>query len=275
MMKDQTVMQGAKTALWDQMAKNYDGYHALTRDNNPLIQILEDRALLTPESRVLDLGCASGKYSFYFAEHCKEVVGVDISSIMIQNAKRTKAELHRQNVTFLCGDWELMDVEQIGGPESFDLVFANMTPAVAASETLKKMMAVSRGWCFYGGPVKRTRGVNDGVYRIFNLPLHTQQNEQRIPKVFADVWNSGYLPELQYVESHAQWEMPLEKAFEYYLSCSRAMLAMRGITEICEGQLDALQQHLHALQNNGMVREEIDGVNAILIWNKKEKEAQK
>ena len=262
-----------KTALWDTMAERFRGYEEQTAANNDLIRLLEQKHLLTKDSRVLDLGCAAGKYSFYFAKHCKEVVGVDISSKMLENAEEVKKEQGFFNVTFLKGDWDEMDLDAVGGAGSFDLVFANMTPAVMTEEALQKMMAASRRWCVFGGPAGRKRRVNDGVYQIFGLPLHLRKNEKRVPMVFGNVWTQGYLPEVFYIESHARWEMTTPKAFDYYLTTAQSMLRMqKGSAEVTDSQKEALRALLERLQEHGSVREELDGRNAVLIWNITKKE---
>lgn len=44
--------------------------------------------MLSADSRVLDLGCGIGRIALYVAPHCRELYAVDVSSRMLQHARR-------------------------------------------------------------------------------------------------------------------------------------------------------------------------------------------
>lgn len=73
-----------------------------------------------PESaRVLDLGCGTGRWSFYFARYGYEVVGVDFSEQMIEACNSQRSASSDQSVLFL--QRPCWDIEDLG---RFDLIFA-------------------------------------------------------------------------------------------------------------------------------------------------------
>lgn len=71
---------------------------------------------LSPNDKLLDIGCGPGRDASYFVEKGFDVTGIDISSKMIQLAREEVP-----NATF-----ELMDIEEMTFPENhFDAVWAS------------------------------------------------------------------------------------------------------------------------------------------------------
>jgi putative 4-mercaptohistidine N1-methyltranferase len=51
-----------------------------------------DTALIPPQARALDLGCAVGRSSFELARHCREVIGIDFSKHFVRVATHLREE---------------------------------------------------------------------------------------------------------------------------------------------------------------------------------------
>ena len=103
-----------------------------------------DPAVLPPDARAIDLGCAVGRSSFELARTCTSVVGVDNSHIFIKAAKKIQSagkiryciieegleksmttavrpkEIDARRVQFRCCD--VMEILQ--EPETYDIVLA-------------------------------------------------------------------------------------------------------------------------------------------------------
>ncbi|KAJ1988466.1 hypothetical protein H4R33_002412 [Dimargaris cristalligena] len=82
-------------------------------------QILETtQGYLTPETKLLDLGCGDGVLTFALQEQCAQVVGVDKSPAMVEAARERG-----------CKDVRLADgaaLQEAGiKPDEFDIVFSN------------------------------------------------------------------------------------------------------------------------------------------------------
>ena len=86
--------------------------YALTTDYLKLIQWLHTKI---PHGKVLDLGCNTGYESLMIKEKNRDVVGIDIGSEYINNARKRGIEAY------------VMDMHNLEGlsPESFDCVYAN------------------------------------------------------------------------------------------------------------------------------------------------------
>jgi SAM-dependent methyltransferase len=62
--------------------------------------LMVECAELSTEMTVLDVGCAAGHTAFAFAPHVREVIGVDLSSEMLEEAGRQAAARNLANVRF-------------------------------------------------------------------------------------------------------------------------------------------------------------------------------
>ncbi len=105
--------------FWDRLVKNYDKKtNDLGEDHINTVAKIKD--YINEHKTVLDLGCASGAIANNIANNAKEVHGIDISSKMIQVAKRKAIELDIVNVKFT----QSTIFDEDLGEESFDVILA-------------------------------------------------------------------------------------------------------------------------------------------------------
>src|SRR5436305_1035520 len=112
---------------WD--AQLYDQSHAFVwRYGSGLLELLDPK----PGERVLDVGCGTGHLTQKIADAGAQVVGVDASAAMIDEARRNFPDLK----------FELADATAMRFAEPFDAVFSN-----AALHWVKPpAAAVARMW---------------------------------------------------------------------------------------------------------------------------------
>src|SRR5215510_15014465 len=86
-------------------------------------RLLLQAAAIASGERVLDLGCGNGASTREAARMAEpgEVVGIDLSTAMLTNARERSAAAGLINVTFVHGDAQVHDFE----PESFDVIISN------------------------------------------------------------------------------------------------------------------------------------------------------
>ena len=106
-------------SMWDKLAKNWDT-PGVSLGENDLKIIKRTKKYLDPSSVVLDHGCATGSIAIEIASMAKEVHGIDISSNMIEIAKRKADERGVKNITFTKATIFDESLEK----ESFDLILA-------------------------------------------------------------------------------------------------------------------------------------------------------
>lgn len=110
----------------DKIINHYNGYKEDNRANESRAASLEFHytkkfleQYITPESSVIELGCATGYYGMFFADKCAEYTGVDLSpaNIAVFNEKITAEG--KENVRAIVGDaTALSDISD----NSFDVV---------------------------------------------------------------------------------------------------------------------------------------------------------
>ena len=123
---------------------------------------------IMPDSRVLEVGCATGYYGMYYAKKCHEYVGVDICPVHIEIFRGKIAESGLKSLTCQVGDAinlegipdESFDVELCLGPmyhlpkEERTLVFAQCsrvckTSGIVAFAYINRI-GVYAGACVHG-----------------------------------------------------------------------------------------------------------------------------
>ncbi|UCG70015.1 MAG: class I SAM-dependent methyltransferase [Thermoplasmata archaeon] len=105
--------------IWDKIADNYDKsekrfepIHKKTIENT--------RKYLKASDNVLDYGCATGTKALELANSVKRIQGIDISSKMIEGAKRKAVEHKIENVDFA----HAIIFDERYKRESFDVILA-------------------------------------------------------------------------------------------------------------------------------------------------------
>ena len=86
--------------FWDRTAKTLEG-QVNEDDETAIITLDHTRKYLQSDDIVLDLACATGKYTFEVAPQVKQVWGIDFSTEMITAAKRNAVERSVANVQFM------------------------------------------------------------------------------------------------------------------------------------------------------------------------------
>ena len=105
--------------------------------------------------RALDFGCGAGRLTQGLANHCEQVVGVDVSPAMVELAGRhNRRPEHCQYVHNQAGDLRRFD------DDSFDLVYSNITLQHIRSPLARSYMR------------EFLRLLSPGGLLLFHLPSH-------------------------------------------------------------------------------------------------------
>jgi SAM-dependent methyltransferase len=185
-------------ATWNVMAANYGRHHGPADIDDRVdatLNHLEKSGVGFENAYILDVGCGPGRYATAFARRGARVIAIDISEKMIERLRsETDPEL-LPRISPVVSDWKKVDPAACGYVKSFDLVFANMTPAITTPGSFRKLMHASKRWCWFRGWAgRRENPLLERLHRAVFL---------REPKTFYGnficAWNlacaSGYFPE--------------------------------------------------------------------------------
>ena len=141
-----------KAKQWDRAAAEFQRTFRL--GVNPYIQAClsfwEEKGMIFPGCRVLDVGCGVGKYGTLLAARGCDVTLTDISEEMLSYAEQNMAPFSTPYRLFAC-DFDEADVNEAAFFPRFDFCFSTMSPAIHDPATLQKLSTLSRGWCFVAG----------------------------------------------------------------------------------------------------------------------------
>lgn len=106
--------------FWNRMAKRYAA-SAVKDEAAYEAKLAMTREFLTPEARVLEIGCGTGSTAIRHAPHAWRILATDVSERMIEIAREKAATRGLQNVEFA-----VAPAEGLGLPEhGFDMVMAH------------------------------------------------------------------------------------------------------------------------------------------------------
>jgi ubiquinone/menaquinone biosynthesis C-methylase UbiE len=117
--KEAAMPDAQNESVLDQFTKQAQSYAALLRDNpSASLAAMLEIARPGPDDRALDVGCGAGALAVALAQVCREVVGVDLTPAMLDQARALQAAKGVGNVR-----WETADVTALPFPDaSFSLV---------------------------------------------------------------------------------------------------------------------------------------------------------
>lgn len=188
---------------WDAAAGDYQRVAklGLNEYNSSLLCFWADKGMLPKGARVLDIGCGVGKYGTYLAELGYDVTLTDISGEMLRHAEKNMARFSTPWAVYKC------DFDQISGEESvfakgFDLSISTMSPAVHDTETVKKMSAITHGWCFLARFCSWRQPTRDKFFAALGIPAETGTTgcDRDWESITEAVRAAGFVPEIKFVD---------------------------------------------------------------------------
>ena len=160
--------------------------------NRLVFKIIKEKKLLNENSKVLDIGCGTGRHLLEFSKITSHITGTDISSRMLDYAREKLKNINEAK--FIHGNW----MKNFTKEKEFDLVFASMTPAISKIEHIKRMCLISKNYCmmerfvYYRDPIREE--IEKMLGRKLNK-LHSNHKEYTYG-LWNIVWNLGYFPEI-------------------------------------------------------------------------------
>ena len=187
---------------------------------------------LTGRERILDLACGFGRHALEFARRGYSVVGVDLTTAYIEDARKTAAAEH------LPAEFHCMDIREVPYTDAFDVVLNLADGAIGYLETdaeNEKIFDVIARALKPGG--KHFMDVGNAAYAVRNCPVRGWEIGEKALALSLLEWNA---------ETHRMlfsgWDVPYGQPAEkphfdlgdpirlYTKEELCALLAARGLT---------------------------------------------
>lgn len=250
----------ASVEMWDSMASQFSDYELPSTENSFLMKVISEKQMLSKGDTVLDVGCGAGKFSFALANDCHHVIGLDLSPKMIEKAAEKKIETGKENVDFFVNDWHGSDLESLGFKGKFDLVIANMTPAVRNAQTFLKLSEASKGYCVLTKPIKRIDPVSDAIREMLGIADKKETADMEVLYALEILWLQGMLPEIHYEEQIWDMKKPMDAAYKLYAN------RMKSYRELTPEEETKIKDYLVSISVDGLVAEKVETTITTICW---------
>jgi len=260
---------------WDKSADDWDRKYrvdgirkiqgeARIRDT---VTYLKERGVLTRETSVADIGCGPGRFTAAFAREGQFALGTDISPNMVQHGEAYCREQGLDNTAFAAVDFQQADLAALGWEGQFDLAFASLTPAVRGLEGLRKLMAVSRRWCFNASLIFDQNDLCDAIAKeALGLPGGGERTSHSywFKELLLTLLEEGYCPETRYYRQVREMPREADRSNAERLA-DRIVGGMGASDEQKESVFRWLEAHAG---EDGTVPESSDCLQGWILWDK-------
>lgn len=252
-------MDQSASLAWDAAAPFYQKVFRLGQNsyNESVFRYWEQNGMLSPGYRVLDIGCGVGKYGVLFAQRGCDVTLLDFSPEMLRLAAENMAGFTTPWRTFCCDFTQVREDEPIF-VEGFDLSISTMSPAICDVETVRKMSAMTRGWCFLSRFWSWKQPMRDEVLRRAGEVPHSFHSDPESDSraMIEAVRGAGFEPHVRIVDYN--WSDPRSPE-------EMAQTLQRGGRELC-CDTDALVRAARSLNGGGRIDDAVYTTVAWISW---------
>ena len=245
---------------WNGKAEHFSALELPTAETSIGMRIIQRENMAFKGSKILDVGCGGGRFSFALEAMGADVTATDFSPEMIRMA--TEAGQSRSSkVQFSVDDWHTINLKVKNWDKKFDLVLANMTPAVVSADTFLKLIEASRNWVLLVKPTRRVNSVLDELNGLVKAERDTKSLDDTLAYAFDLAWLTGGQPKLEYEDEVWEMDLPLEKAVEEYT------YRIDSMYELSENDKSVIREYLKSIvDQNGNVHETTNTTIAAMYW---------
>lgn len=206
---------------WDKLAADFQRTYSLglSEYNSRLLSFWRENGMIFPGCRAIDIGCGVGKYGAYLAASGCDVTLTDISPEMIRLAEKNLASFSSPCRTYVC-NFDDVTGREPQFREGFDFAISTMSPAIHNTETVMKMSSMTDGWCFIARFSSWNQPNRDKLLNALGIKPKRASEELTadVEEMIAYVTDSGFLPQIKYVEYNWCDMRSPEEAAEYMQS---------------------------------------------------------
>ncbi|NCC67282.1 MAG: class I SAM-dependent methyltransferase [Clostridia bacterium] len=249
----------ASVDWWNSKAEQFSTRDIPTADTSLAMAIIQRENLVHSGDKTLDVGCGGGRFSFALEALGAEATATDFSPEMIKKASES-GQSRNSKVQFAVADWHTADLREKGWEKAFDLVLANMTPAIVSADTFLKLIDASRGWVMMVKPTRRTNSVFDELNKLVNAEQESKALKETLTFAIELVLNMGGQPRLEYQQRNMEHSRPLEEAAVDY---TKRIASSRELSDADEKKI---KDYLESIAVDGMIHEKSESTIAAMYW---------
>ena len=203
--------------FWDNRAKEFYSFSKKSRKDST-IEFLKGFMDLK-DKRVLDVGFGAGRYLKLLADEGAKVSGVELSSEMMEYAKKYCMEngIDVEQMELYNIPWEDVDLDRLNWRNKFDLVFASMSPVLDSYESIKKLIDASKQGIFYSTHIVMDEDILSKVYEDINGKEYSSKKES-FWYLFNILYLDGYYPNVRIEGGESQLELSIGELLNRYVN---------------------------------------------------------
>ncbi len=211
-------------------------------------------------AKVLDIGSGPGNFAIPFAKAGAKVWALDPAEKMIKILEEKIAQENLKGIKTITAMWEDIDLQKEGWLKNFDIVFASMSPGINSKETLEKMMAASKKYCYLSSFAgTRQYPLQEEIAKeILGEDYKTYSPDIIYP--FNLLYSMGYYPNIQFKENISHRDVLIEDIFDEIIS------HIGMYTQITKDIEITVKNHLHRQAVNGKVKKYTKSRIGMMIW---------
>ena len=205
-MRDDKDVDLEKSRLhWNNRASEFYEY-TKDIDKNATVEFLSEFIDLEGKE-VLDVGFGAGRYLKLLADEGAILSGVELSDQMVEYAKKHCREnkIDVEEMELINLPWEDIDVDELGWRDKFDIVFAAMSPVLSSYDSIKKLIAASKGGVFCSTHVFIQEDIMTKVYKEIKGEDY-KEVKNRFIYLLNILYLDGYYPNVKIVASEREVE---------------------------------------------------------------------
>ncbi|HTX43475.1 MAG TPA: class I SAM-dependent methyltransferase, partial [Methanocella sp.] len=189
-----------------------------------------------------------------------QVTAVDISAEMLKRLKNKAAEEGISGIGTIHSAWKDVDLDAGGFRGAFDLVIASMTPGIDGPDALDRMMAASKGVCYYSGWVSRKW--DPAYYELYRLLFGEEFRESwagfQFPLVY--LYTMGYRPAVRLVRDTWKSDEDVDGMVD---TVAGFFSANRDIDEAMKGRI---RKYFEEQAKGGVYQAETNVIVGMMAW---------
>ncbi|MDD5014889.1 MAG: class I SAM-dependent methyltransferase [Atribacterota bacterium] len=204
-----------KPKKWNDFALRFnDGVHKGWNDRNSYInQVLRKiEKKIEASFTVLDVGCGPGTFAIPLGRKVKKVTAVDISSSMLNLAKKNAISKNIHNINYICKDWEKLTLGK--DIDKHDVIIASR--CLGGLNLKEKLLSLNQmaNKAVYLTWIIKVSGLEKKAYQIINRRF---SQEPDYIYLYNLLYQSGIYAQVDFIECDGQENYTnMEKALEYY-----------------------------------------------------------